>query len=118
MKDEKGKVNYTITDVAKHSVFRTIFGMSFTHYVLVTYTRAVTWDSNYYRTYGMSDTNKKKEEQEMYDLTKYLMTMYKGTGKTFVLQNWEGDNVLEGGYNRLAANPSGLKNAAEVQQGM
>jgi hypothetical protein len=33
----------------------------------------------------------------MYRLTKYLLTAYAGSGKTFVLQNWEGDHVLRFG---------------------
>jgi hypothetical protein len=112
------ETKYTITDVAKHSVFQTIFGMNFSTYVLVAYTRAVTWDSNYYRSYGMSEKNKKAEAKEMEDLTEYLMTEYNGTGKTFVLQNWEGDNVLEGGYSRLVTGNTKMKTKEEVQKGM
>ena len=31
------------------------------------------------------------EEQELYDLTKYLLTTYRGKDKIFVLKHWEGD---------------------------
>jgi hypothetical protein len=33
-------------------------------------------------------------EAENYALAAYLLTRYKNTGKTFILQNWEGDNAL------------------------
>jgi hypothetical protein len=33
---------------------------------------------------------------QFYDLTAYLYATYKNTGKTFILQNWEGDNALTG----------------------
>ncbi len=32
-----------------------------------------------------------KEYQELYELTYYLCKTYAGTGKTFIIQNWEGD---------------------------
>lgn len=32
--------------------------------------------------------------QEMYDLAEYLLTEFSGTGKTFMLGNWEGDWLL------------------------
>src|SRR5260370_26899327 len=31
------------------------------------------------------------EEQEFYGLTKYLYATFAGSGKTFILKNWEGD---------------------------
>jgi hypothetical protein len=34
------------------------------------------------------------ERQELYDLTKHLLTSYNGTGKSFYLGNWEGDWLL------------------------
>ncbi len=33
-------------------------------------------------------------QQDFYNLTKYLLTNYVDSGKTFILQNWEGDNSL------------------------
>jgi len=34
------------------------------------------------------------ERQEVYDLAKYLLRVYNGTGKSFYLGNWEGDWLL------------------------
>lgn len=41
-----------------------------------------------------------EEEQQFYDLSKHLMTTYRGSGKTFVLQNWEGDWAVHSGKDR------------------
>jgi hypothetical protein len=34
------------------------------------------------------------EHDQMYRLAKYLLTAYADSGKTFILQNWEGDHIL------------------------
>lgn len=40
------------------------------------------------------------EAQELEGLMRFLAARYQGTGKTFVLQNWEGDWALAGGFDR------------------
>jgi hypothetical protein len=42
------------------------------------------------------ETARLKEYQELYDLTYYLCKTYAGTGKTFIVQNWEGDWASRG----------------------
>ena len=82
-------------DILKTSYFQNVFNMDFTTYVLETHTfdntkefKSVDWMD------GMTEEEKERVEDEMYQITKYLMIQYVGSGKEFVLQNWEGDNFL------------------------
>jgi hypothetical protein len=43
---------------------------------------------------GLTADEAAAENDQMYRLTKYLLTTYANTGKTFILQNWEGDHLL------------------------
>lgn len=83
----------SLAEVAQEPYYRELFEKPFTTYILVlTRTDGVSffWD-------GMTREEKLAERQEMSDLAKYLLTTYAGTGKTFVLQNWEGDHLLRRG---------------------
>lgn len=40
---------------------------------------------------GMTEQEKESEYKQIYDLTKYLLTTYNNSGKTFYLGNWESD---------------------------
>jgi hypothetical protein len=44
--------------------------------------------------------DRQKEEEEFSQLTAYLLETYRGTGKVFVLQHWEGDWAARTSYNR------------------
>jgi hypothetical protein len=46
---------------------------------------------------GLSADEAAAENDQMYRLAKYLLTTYANTGKTFILQNWEGDHLLRQG---------------------
>jgi hypothetical protein len=85
----------SLVDVVKHPHFVELFDKPFTTFMLTAYTPGK--DGHYWRgTFTPADV--KRERESFYDLTKYLLTRYKGTGKTFVLQNWEGDWALRKHY--------------------
>jgi hypothetical protein len=46
---------------------------------------------------GLTPEEAAAERDQMYRLTRYLLTAYAGSDKTFVLQNWEGDHLLRAG---------------------
>jgi len=78
------------TELAQSSSFQKIFNMDFNTYFLGTYvfseaSYGLYWFNNF------TDDQKQKEYDQMYELTTYLLNAYEGTGKTFILQNWEGD---------------------------
>ncbi len=54
---------------------------------------------------GVTDTEAKLYYDEMYELTAWLLKRYSGTGKVFLLGNWEGDWLLDGGAGNRAAPP-------------
>jgi hypothetical protein len=51
---------------------------------------------------GITAEQQADETRQFHELTKHLLTTYRGTGKTFVLQHWEGDWAIRGGFDRKA----------------
>jgi len=59
---------------------------------------------------GLTPDEAAAERDQMYRLAKYLLTTYAGSGKTFILQNWEGDHLLNDGLaSGVAPNPVRLQ---------
>lgn len=81
----------SLTQAAETPYFQKVFAKPFTTFVLMTF--APGRDIHYFIN-GMTKADVDHETQAYYEFTKYLLTHYKGTGKTFVFQNWEGDWVL------------------------
>ena len=46
---------------------------------------------------GLTPGEAAAERDQMYRLARYLLTTYANSGKTFILQNWEGDHLLRQG---------------------
>lgn len=86
-------------DLIQTDYYKEVLDMDFKTYVLETHTFDKSYpESNINWLDGMTDEEKSRLENEMYGLTKYLLTTYNGTGKEFILQNWEGDNMLGGRF--------------------
>jgi len=65
---------------------------SFTTYILET--TELGCHNNWDALKGTIDVDTTCIQNELQALTVYLLTTYKGTGKTFILQNWEADNAV------------------------
>ena len=84
----------TLVEMANTPYFKALFDKPFDTFILETFDPRRRDD--YWRT-GMSADDVKGERDAMRELTTHLFDTYKETGKTFVLQNWEGDWAIRGG---------------------
>ena len=89
----------TLVEIAKSPYFRELFDKPITTYILMCFSMGA--DAGYWRK-DFTNDQKLQEQKQFYDLAKYLLTTYKGTGKTFILQHWEGDWLIRGNYNGKA----------------
>ena len=80
-----------LKELASEEEFKKIFNMDFKTIVIACYEFE---RANLQKTTAISENELNKVSKEFYDLTEYLIKTYNDTGKTFVLQNWEGDNEL------------------------
>ena len=85
---------HNLAEMAQTPYFRAVFAKPFRTFILTAY--ALGRDDHYW-TEGMTPEQASDETRQFYDLSRYLLLTYKGTGKTFVLQNWEGDWALRRG---------------------
>lgn len=89
----------TLTQLVRDEAsYRTVLDMPFKYYQMWTYpfglSYLVTWQN------GLSKKDQRIEYNEIYDFTRYLLTNYSNSGKTFYLGHWEGDWYLLKGYER------------------
>src|SRR5436305_642550 len=82
-----------VVDLAQRPYFQELFAKQFSTYLLVV--EPVTGSPQFLD--GLSADEAAAENDQMYRLAKYLLTTYANTGKTFILQNWEGDHLLRMG---------------------
>ena len=76
-----------LADLVQTAPYAQVLKLPFETVVLTTYTFA-----NHDHVAGFAGSGRAQaEEDEFYNLATYLFRHYAGTGKTFVLKNWEGD---------------------------
>lgn len=79
-----------LVELAGRPMYRRLFEKPFTTYFLVV--PPVTGHSQFLD--GMTAAETAAERAAFEALARHLLQTYAGTGKTFVLQNWEGDHLL------------------------
>lgn len=89
----------SLVEMAKSPHFRAVFRKPFRTYVLTTFSLTREDSMKRWRD-GYTDEEYAEDVRQFQELTVYFLRAYKGTGKTFILQNWEGDWALRGNYDR------------------
>ncbi len=85
----------SLVEIAQAPYFKTLFDKPMTTYILMCFSMGN--DAGYWRK-GLTEDQQLEEQRQFYELAKYLLTTYRETGKTFVLQHWEGDWLIRGNY--------------------
>ena len=93
-----------LVELAQKPYYQALFAKPFHTYVLV----VLTASGGPEFIDGMTADEVAAEHDQMYQLTRYLLTTYAGTGKTFILQNWEGDHLLRQGLAN-GKDPNGVR---------
>jgi len=83
----------SLAEVAESSYMQELFERPFSTYVLLAHSRA--WGEWLDFQSGMTDREARSVRRRFEELTRHLLSTYDGTGKTFVLQHWEGDNLAQ-----------------------
>ena len=120
----------SLVELARTPYYRAVFEKPLTAYILTTY--SVGRPQHYWRK-GVTDEEARDEEEQFYRLARHLLATYRASGKTFVLQHWEGDWAIRGSFDPktdpppqaiagmvrwLGAPEGGRAARAEVQSGM
>jgi hypothetical protein len=86
----------SMVEIASHERYEAVIDMDFDVIALTSYS-FVHSDEHYFRS-GISTAEAEAEETAFYNLASHLLSTYSGTGKIFILQNWEGDWAARGSY--------------------
>jgi len=87
----------SLVEIAQSPYFRELFDKPIATYIMMCF--SIGRNASYWRN-GITEEQKLDEKRQFYELTRHLLTAYRGTGKTFILQHWEGDWLIRGSYNK------------------
>ena len=85
--------------IQNEPAYRAVFDLPLKFYVMWTYATDYWWFRS-----SIPDSDMQKEYSQLYDFTRYLLQTYQGTGKVFLMGQWESDHVIMEG--RDANNPA------------
>ncbi|MEJ2702797.1 MAG: hypothetical protein P8Z79_10190, partial [Sedimentisphaerales bacterium] len=85
----------SLVEIAESPYFKSLFDKPMTTYILMCF--SIGNGAGYWRK-GMTENQQIEEQRQFYELARYLLSTFQGTGKTFVLQHWEGDWLIRGNY--------------------
>jgi hypothetical protein len=86
----------SLTDLAQDAEYKKVFDMPFSRYFMWVYSFST--NGKIFPLHGpIRPEVLDQEYKEVYALTKYMLTTYNGTGKTFYFGSWEGDWQLIAG---------------------
>jgi hypothetical protein len=78
----------SLVQLAQTAPFQSVLNMPFRTFVITAFSFA---NVDQFKQFATNTDAAAAEEQEFYDLTKYLYATFAGSGKTFILKHWEGD---------------------------
>ncbi len=108
---EKNPAIHSLTELVRDEPsHRRVLDMPFANYVVWAYSFA---DHDWH--HGFKKEFAEAEYREIYDLTKYLLTKFSGTGKSFYLGHWEGDWWLRGFDSDKNIGPDGRATPDAIQ---
>jgi hypothetical protein len=81
-----------VVEIVQRPYFQQLFAKPFSTIILVIPPAPLVQFAD-----GLTAEEAAAERDQMNRLARYLLTAYAGSGKTFVLQNWEGDHLLHAG---------------------
>lgn len=83
---------HSLTELFQTWQYRCLFSKPFTTFIIEAFPIGVSHAA------ASSDEQRAETERQFYDATAWLLKTYDGTGKTFILQNWEGDWAIRPRY--------------------
>ena len=101
----------SLTELAQTAPYQALFHMPFNLFVLTCYGMQ---NRDNVASFTANPNAAVAEEQEFYDLTRYLFSTYAGTGKTFILKHWEGDFIGLGGFDTSKDIPPNMVDAMNI----